>query len=104
MKKPIRRKPLPAIINATTAYLVVAERWRRLQQLEATIPLLRQAIRQTRPIAPQTAAYLAGALKSLLGARNHADGKYRGAHAQAETILGRRLTNPSGDSYERNTR
>lgn len=100
--KPIRRKPLPAITNATTAYAVTHERWMRLRDLEATIPLVKQAIRHTRPIAPHAAAALARALKSLLGARNHADGWHRRAKAQAAHVLGRTLPADFGAEREDN--
>lgn len=90
-KKKIRRRSLPAITNATTAYSVVHERWHRRRDLAQTIPLVRQAIAEARPIAPYAANYLARALKSLIGAHNHADGMYRRAQEQAKKVLGREL-------------
>jgi hypothetical protein len=70
---------------------VVDERWQRARELNATIPIVRQAIARARPIAPNAANYLARALKSLIGAAHHADGMHRRAQRDAERVLGRPL-------------
>lgn len=64
MRKPIRRVPQPSSD---------AEAADRVQAIVRARELLRTAVGQLRPAAPQAAAYVARALKSVDGALRHAD-------------------------------